>query len=163
MLQYFKFVWLCIMLRELSSYVLAAATGSFFLAVWHGLRVGSFRKPAKIPYPNAYASAETISSCDDEKRKQAMYLFNCAQRAHYNFLENYVAALPAMLIGGLGYPRAAAGLGLVWCISRVLYAIGYTDPKKEMGKGRYRGILFFVAQTGLFGLVGKMGYDLLMS
>ena len=32
-------------------YTLFAVTGTFFLGVWHGVRVGMFRKEAKMGYP----------------------------------------------------------------------------------------------------------------
>lgn len=68
-----------------------------------------------------------------------------------------------MLIGGLKYPIASATLGFLWSVFRVLYAVGYTQADKENGKGRYAGVWFWFAQAGLFGLAGKMGYDLLMA
>jgi glutathione S-transferase len=37
-----------------------------------------------------------------------------------------------MLIAGLTYPVAAAGLGAFWSFNRVLYALGYTNGG-EMG------------------------------
>jgi glutathione S-transferase len=114
-------------------------------------------------YPNCYASAESIEACSDPKEKKAKYLFNCAQRAHYNFMENYPMALAGMLIAGLQYPTTSAVAGVVWTASRVLYAIGYTDPNKVDGKGRFfygLGELFWGSQLVWMGLVGKMGYDL---
>jgi len=126
------------------------------------MRVGGFRRRAKIPYPNAYASAEQIKSAETEEHRQAMYLFNCAQRAHYNFLEHYVIALPALLVAGVGYPRSAAVFGLIWSVGRALYATGYTNPNKEKGAGRYNGMMFYIGEMGLIGLVGKMAYDVLM-
>jgi glutathione S-transferase len=113
--------------------------------------------------PNAYASPEQIAAATSPEAKQALYLFNCAQRAHYNFLENYVSVLPATLVAGLAYPRAAAITGVAWCVSRVLYATGYTRKDKEHGNGRYVGISFWAAQLVLFLMVGKMGVDLIMA
>jgi glutathione S-transferase len=126
------------------------------------MRVGPFRKAAKIPYPNAYASPDQIAACGDEKTKQAMYLFNCAQRSHYNFLENYVATLPALMIAGLAYPIGAAAVGAVWLAFRYIYAVGYTRADQTNGKGRLMGSGFWLAQFVLFGMVGKMGFDALM-
>jgi len=143
-------------------YVLATASLSMFFSTWHAMRVGPFRKAAKIPYPNAYASPEQIEACKDENRKHAMYLFNCAQRSHYNFLENYVATLPALLIAGLGYPVSAAAAGSAWLVFRFLYATGYTRADKTNGSGRMIGSGFWLAQFALFGMVGKMGFDALM-
>jgi len=143
-------------------YVLVTASASMFFSVWQGMRVGPFRKAAKIPYPNAYASPDQIEACADEKEKQAKYLFNCAQRAHYNFLENYVATLPAILIAGLAYPVTSAASGAIWLVFRYMYAVGYTRADKTNGKGRMAGSGFWLAQAVLFGMVGKMGFDALM-
>jgi glutathione S-transferase len=103
------------------------------------MRVGGFRKAAKCPYPTPYASSESIATAVDAKDKKAKYLFNCAQRAHGNFMENYPAALAGLLIAGVQYPVASSVAGVAWMVSRVFYAVGYTDPAKEMGKGRFYG------------------------
>ena len=68
-----------------------------------------------------------------------------------------------MLIGGLKYPVTGAALGALWSIGRVLYATGYTRADKKNGTGRYRGGISWLAQLGLYGLVAKTGYDLLMA
>jgi len=146
-------------------YVLVTVASTYLVSIWHGMRVGPYRKAAGVPYPNAYASAEAIAAASGEK-KQAMYLFNCAQRAHYNFLENYPIALTGMLVSGIKYPVASAVMGAIWTASRIFYATGYTNKTKEGGKGRYNGGLgglFWLCQLGFMGLVGKSGYDALMS
>ena len=91
-----------------------------------------------------------------------MYLFNCAQRAHANFVENYTAMLGCLLVGGLAYPKTSAALGAAWCWFRVVYALGYTRADQQKGKGRNGGLLFVLAQVGLYGVVGKMAWDVLM-
>jgi glutathione S-transferase len=147
----------------LSSYVLLTVSGTFITALWHGARVMKFRKDAGIPYPNAYASQETISAADPTRAK-AMYLFNCAQRSHANFLENYPTVLAGLLVSGLSYPVTTASLGFVWILSRIAYAIGYTDAGKEKGSGRYKypiGPFFWFCQMGLWGLTVKAGFDLI--
>jgi glutathione S-transferase len=113
--------------------------------------------------PNAYASEERIAAAATPSDKQALYLFNCAQRAHYNFLENYVAAAPAALIAGLAYPRASAITFGIWNVFRIVYALGYTDKTRSDGKGRLAGSGFWIAEAVLFGMVGKMGYDLVLA
>jgi glutathione S-transferase len=95
-----------------------------------------------------------------------MYLFNCAQRAHHNVLENYPAALTGMLISGLEYPKFAAAAGVMWIIGRVIYALGYssTNEKNVNGGGRfsYGGFhLSALSQVVFLVLVGKIGVDLL--
>lgn len=50
-----------------------------------------------------------------------------AQRAHANFIENYISFVPALMISGLRFPVASAALGGIWVLGRVLYAAGYTS------------------------------------
>ncbi|KXJ92832.1 hypothetical protein Micbo1qcDRAFT_160661 [Microdochium bolleyi] len=111
-------------------YVLAAATSSLFINVMHFVLTGDARKRAKIPYPNAYATAEQAA------KDPAAYRFNCAQRAHANYTENLTPFLGALLIAGLSYPVYAAGLGATWTTGRAVYALGYTGAGP---KGRVVG------------------------
>jgi len=90
-----------------------------------------------------------------------MYLFNCAQRAHGNYLENVPLVLPAMLVGGLKYPLATSALSVVWMVGRIVYAVGYTAKGRNDGKGRLPGSFFWLAQLALYGLTGWVGYGLL--
>ena len=57
-------------------------------------------------------------------------------RVHYNTLEHLIAFIPSVWLFGM-YVSAewAAGLGAVFIVSRVLYAVGYVrDPgKREVG------------------------------
>jgi len=118
------------------------------LAIGHASVVTMLRRPAKVPYPNAYATPEQM------KNSKEAYKFNCAQRAHGNLLENMPAAIATLLFAGLFYPQATPALGLVWVVSRALYAYGYITSEKD-GKGRaFGGLggLFWVAQLGLIGL-----------
>ncbi|KAF2400790.1 membrane-associated proteins in eicosanoid and glutathione metabolism [Trichodelitschia bisporula] len=142
-------------------FVLLSATTTFIVTQWHAIRVGSFRKAAGVPYPNAYASAEQIATATPEK-KQALYLFNCAQRSHGNLLENLHIFLPAMLLAGLKYPLPVAIAGGFWNVFRVLYAVGYTRKDKTNGSGRIvGGALASLLQLVLMGVVGKLGYDVI--
>lgn len=114
-----------------------------------------------MPYPNAYASAEAVAQATTPEKKQALYLFNCAQRAHANYIENHTLTLPALLIAGLEYPRAAAIAGAVWTINRVVYAVGYTLQSKREGKGRLFGELFVPAQLALWWMAGAFGWKMI--
>lgn len=62
-------------------YVVITAASTFFLSFWHGARLGGFRKPAGIGYPQHYAENAQMSAASPEQKKK-MYLYNCAQRAH---------------------------------------------------------------------------------
>lgn len=130
------------------------------------MRIGPFRRAAKVSHPGVYASAETIGNAPTAAEKRALYLFNCAQRAHHNILENYTSVLTGMLISGLSYPRFAAGAGVVWILGRVIYATSYTSTSEKNvdGRGRFFHGGFHLAalsQLVFLVLVGKMGVDLL--
>lgn len=143
-------------------YVLLAAVSTFFVGAWHGGRVGGFRKAAKIPYPYEYASYEQVQTASPSS-KANMLAFNSAQRAHQNFNENHVTALGAMLVAGLKYPVAAAVLGGVWSVNRVVYAIGYTKSGQDGGKGRYYGALWMLAHYAMVFTSAKVAYDFAMA
>ena len=76
-------------------YVLITASLSVFVNEWHSFTTVKHRKAAKMPYPNAYATAAEAS---ESKEK---YLFNCAQRAHANYLEHWPSLLVGLAAGGL--------------------------------------------------------------
>ncbi|OTA03024.1 microsomal glutathione S transferase [Trichoderma parareesei] len=108
--------------------VLAAATSTFFVNTFHMFRTSKLRKASNIPYPNAYATHEQA------KKDVNAYRFNCAQRAHANFIENQPSALGALLISGLHFPVAAAVLGATWSVGRTLYLYGYTSSAGPKGR-----------------------------
>ncbi|ERS99206.1 glutathione S-transferase [Sporothrix schenckii 1099-18] len=121
-------------------YVFGAATTIFFVNAYHSILTGSYRKAAKIPYPNCYASAELA------QKDNAAFQFNCAQRAHANFSENLPTFLGALFISGLRFPILSASAGVAWAIARVLYARGYV---KNGPKGRHIGTAHYVIDVAL--------------
>ncbi|RDL34317.1 uncharacterized protein BP5553_07445 [Venustampulla echinocandica] len=134
-------------------YVLLAATSTFFMNFVHGANSGKYRKAAKVAYPAGYAPAD--------RTDEAAQKFNCAQRSHANFIENQPTAVAAMLIGGLRFPLAAASLGATWTVFRYVYMVGYSSGGGD-GKGRLKGMPFWIAQLGLIGLAGYTGLSLVM-
>jgi glutathione S-transferase len=144
----------------LISYVVITAATSVLVGVWHGARVNGYRRAAKIPYPQPYATPEQISTASPEM-KQKMYLFNCAQRSHANWDENFPSTLVCMLLAGLYSPRWAAGCGAFWLANRLIYAVGYTLPNKTEGKGRLYGELMWPSQLALIVMTGLWGWNLL--
>jgi len=137
-------------------YVLLAATSTFVLNIIHGFNTGKYRKPAGVTYPNAYASEEKA------KVDQKAYLFNCAQRAHANYIENQPSVLAALLIAGLRYPIPAAVCGALWSVSRYMYMVGYcSGDAKSAGKGRYMGSGHYLAMLGLFGMSISAGVQMI--
>lgn len=85
--------------------------------------------------------------------------FNCAQRAHSNFLENASQTMLFTLVAGLKYPDLAPVLGAAWLVCRSLFLYGYVFSGKPQGKGRLIGSFFWLIQGALWGLsvfgVGK--------
>jgi uncharacterized membrane protein YecN with MAPEG domain len=123
------------------------ALGLVPLLSWaQGIVVTTLRKPAQVPYPNAYASHEKA------KESREAYKFNCAQRAHHNLMENMPQAIALMLFAGLEHPTAAAALGAAWVAFRLAYAWGYITSQKKNGAGRLYGGGFWLMQAGLWAL-----------
>ncbi|KAL0491526.1 glutathione S-transferase [Acrasis kona] len=127
-----------ITLTEQHGYVLAVAVLSVIVNMWHGFNTSSYRKAAKIEYPTAYASEELANT--DIKAKR----FNCAQRAHANYLENWTNFLVLLLVSGISFPTFSAIAGVVFLFGRVIYTIGYSsgDPSQRM-KGAIAYLGFF--------------------
>ncbi|KAI8893951.1 hypothetical protein BC833DRAFT_606730 [Globomyces pollinis-pini] len=72
-----------ITLDSTHAYPLAVAVFSGFVVQYLGAKVSGARKRANVPYPYMYATRE------EAEKEPTKHLFNCAQRAHQNTLENY--------------------------------------------------------------------------
>ncbi|KAI9345628.1 hypothetical protein BDR26DRAFT_856360 [Obelidium mucronatum] len=125
-------------------YVIAVGALSTLYPLVLGGQVGGARKRANVPYPHMYATQE---ECAKDKNK---YLFNCYQRAHHNFLENYPQFLFLLATSGIQYPQIAAGAGAVWIVGRIFYASNYQtgEPSKRNGG---------LALLHLFGMLTLIG------
>lgn len=53
------------------------------------------------------------------------YEFNNAQRGHYNMMETSGPVLASLVVSGLYQPKIMAGIGMVYAVSRLVYALGY--------------------------------------
>ncbi|EWC47398.1 hypothetical protein DRE_00366 [Drechslerella stenobrocha 248] len=138
-------------------YVLLVALAGTFVNQWHSLLTSSKRKKAQVPYPICYATDGEITPGTDK------YVFNCAQRAHANYVESMPQFYVSMMISGLTHPQIAAGLGATYLVGRIVYAIGYVDPGKVSGKGRLQGSPFiYAAQIGLWGYAGHAVWRMIM-
>ncbi|KAJ5155278.1 glutathione S-transferase [Penicillium capsulatum] len=132
-----------------SNYGTALAIGLGVIPVLgfiHGIITTSLRKEAKVPYPHSYA---TIEQCKENAHAEQ---FNCAQRAHANYVENASQTILFTLVAGLKYPQLAAVISGVWVVSRILFLYGYVYSGKPQGKGRMLGSTFWLAQGALWGL-----------
>jgi glutathione S-transferase len=138
------------------SYVLLVALGlTPLLSTVHAAVVIHERHNAHIPLPNCYATREEM------KANPAAYTFNCAQRAHANFLENAPQTMIGMLVAGLAYPTLTTAVGVAWLVSRALYLLGYVYSGEENGKGRLWGRTHIPFQYVVWGTCMKMMWDLL--
>ena len=139
------------------SYVLLAATSTAFINLWHSSLVGSYRRASGVPYPNAYAPASEAATSKEK------YLFNCAQRAHSNFLEALPTVLSTLMISGLKYPVASAAMGAAWGVGRIVYTLGYTKKSQTIeskGSGRYAGIFHLIPLVGLMVMSGLSSWSM---
>ncbi|OGM44942.1 diacylglycerol O-acyltransferase (DgaT) [Aspergillus bombycis] len=151
------FIMVAIIVPDNYGAVIGVALGAIpVLSFIHGTVVTSNRKEAKVPYPHTYA---TIEQCKSNAKAEQ---FNCAQRAHANFLENAPQTMLFTLVAGLKYPLLATALGAVWLVARSLFLYGYVYSGKPQGKGRFLGGFFWLVQGALWGLsVFGVGRDLI--
>ncbi|XP_013386974.1 microsomal glutathione S-transferase 3-like [Lingula anatina] len=127
--------------------VVMTGAGSIFVNMWHAMNVANARKKFEVPYPLTYSS---VNNGENQ--------FNCIQRSHQNFLENYPPFLMLLFLGGLQYPKISAGMGTVYLVGRIVYALGYNtgDPDK-----RKRGGFLHIAEMVMLGSTIMLGYNLI--
>ena len=125
------------------SYVALVTVAALLTYFWMGLRVGQARAKSGISPPAMIGDP----------------ILERHIRVHYNTLE----WLPIFLVGLWLFAiywndLIAAGLGVVWIVGRILYALGYVaDPKK-----REAGFLiqFVAAAVLLLGAAGRIVWTL---
>lgn len=131
-----------ITLPEGFTYVGAALVSTCWVLVYQVAQVGRHRKRAGIAYPQLYAEKAEAQASKDA------HLFNCAQRAHQNTLENLPVVYLTTLVAGIKYPIFAASACAIWSLSRIAYTRGYLtgDPKKRSSIVSTPGTLALLAQ-----------------
>ena len=82
-----------------------------------------------------------------------------AVRVHYNTLEWLPIFLVSMWLFAIYWnDRAAAGLGMIWIVGRIIYAMGYlSDPAK---RGAGFGIQALATLVLVLGALGRIVYVL---
>lgn len=125
------------------SYVALVTIAALLTYVWMGVRVGRARATSGVAAP---------AMTGDPILERHI-------RVHYNTLEWLPVFLAAMWLFAVYWnDLIAAGLGVVWIVGRIVYALGYVaDPKK-----REAGFLIQLAATAvlLFGAAGRIIWTL---
>jgi uncharacterized membrane protein YecN with MAPEG domain len=114
---------------------------SLLVLFWTGLRVGRARGTYGIKAP--------ATTGHDE--------FERHFRVQMNTLEGIVIYLPALWIFAVfGSEPIAAGLGVIWIIGRIIYAVTYVrDPAKRSAGFAISGLAMLVLLLGSLFFVGK--------
>lgn len=127
------------------SYVALVTIAALLTYLWMGVRVGQARAKSGVAAP---------AMTGDPILERHI-------RVHYNTLE----WLPIFLVGLWLFAiywndLAAAGLGVIWIIGRIVYALGYvSDPKKrEVGFM----IQLFATAVLLLGALGRIVWTLVV-
>ena len=125
------------------SYVALVTVAALLTYFWMGLRVGQARAKCGVAAP---------AMTGDPILERHI-------RVHYHTLEWLPIFLAAMWLFAIYWnDLIAAGLGVVWIVGRIVYALGYVaDPKK-----REAGFLIQLAATAilLFGAAGRIIWTL---
>ena len=105
-------------------------------AVYFAIQVGGARQKHGIDAPKSIGSDE----------------FERHNRVHQNTLEQLIVVLPTMwMFGYFIHPEWAAGIGLVFVFSRLMYRRAYLDNPKS--RGRPFGVGFATQAVLLIGSV----------
>ncbi|KAJ7757075.1 hypothetical protein B0H16DRAFT_1537943 [Mycena metata] len=110
-----------------TGYVAGAILSTVFLFVYQIRLTSKWRRISGIEYPRAYADKEEMNANPNA------VVFNCAQRAHQNTIENIIAIYPMTLITSIKHPYITAAAVGLWTLSRLSYTRGYVtgDPQKR--------------------------------
>ncbi|KAF5323453.1 hypothetical protein D9611_005711 [Ephemerocybe angulata] len=123
-------------------YVGAVCVLNLWLLVKQHRAVMYWREKSGIWYPRTYAEKAEMEASRDA------HMFNCAQRAHQNTLENLPILYVTAVVAGLRYPILTATLTGSWVIGKIAFTNGYAtgDPDKRFNKVYAIGGLSLVAQ-----------------
>jgi glutathione S-transferase len=71
----------------------------------------------------------------DKLSYEDWFKFNCAQRAHYNFMEQMPPLMLFLIISGLYFPFIAGIIGCGYFLARIMFTLGYmkSPNKRRLG------------------------------
>eukprot|EP01060_Flectonema_neradi_P031345 TRINITY_DN4735_c0_g1_i1.p1 TRINITY_DN4735_c0_g1~~TRINITY_DN4735_c0_g1_i1.p1 ORF type:complete len:198 (+),score=48.08 TRINITY_DN4735_c0_g1_i1:57-596(+) len=127
--------------KAFAAVILVNVIGSVFLLLSLGMKVGAARTKYGVKLPKMYAEGT-----DENATK-----FNCIQRGHQQALETYPQFLMMSVIGGLFSPVVVTFCGVIYNISRRVWAEGYATGNPD---SRYSS---FVAVGIWYSLLAVMG------
>ena len=128
---------------EKYGYVALVSLLSLLVYAWMSIRVGQARMKSGVHAP---------AMTGDEGLERAI-------RAHLNTLEWLPIFLVSLWLFALYWDKTiAAGVGAVWVVGRVIYALGYYADANKRGPGFL--IQSLATAVLLFGALGKIVYGL---
>jgi Predicted membrane protein len=83
------------------------------------------RKECGVPPPSNGYPDHGNGRYSEKLSYKDWFMLNNSYRAHSNFVESLGVIIPATLIGGIGFPKAATILGWTYFLGRIIYTIGY--------------------------------------
>ncbi|NKB43471.1 MAG: MAPEG family protein [Alphaproteobacteria bacterium] len=117
-------------------FTISATLFAVLIYMWMGFKVGQARGAYNVDAPSTDGPPE----------------FRRAYRAHINTLEGMASFLPGLWIFAfLVSDMWAAAVGLVWCVGRLVYAIGYHRDAEKRFPGL--GVSFIATLTLILGSV----------
>ncbi|KXN74461.1 hypothetical protein CONCODRAFT_82924 [Conidiobolus coronatus NRRL 28638] len=125
-------------------YVLLGSTAIAIQCFLSALPVSKLRKSLNVPYPDTGSGRYAKKLTDEEWE-----LFNNAQRAHHNYVEQHTITQVLLLTAGVFNPIYAAYSSVAYIVGRQLYQNGYI---KNGPKGRMVGAI--VLDLALVALIG---------
>ena len=120
----------------------------------YGYKLPVMMASVDIHVEDVIAHGNILSGGDVEvarKKLRDASNYSSAQRAHGNTLESLPAFLALSIVGGVRYPATTALHGLVWCVSRVVWANGYAAGVAPIN--RYNNPIAMLHWVALLGVM----------
>ncbi|HEX4027838.1 MAG TPA: MAPEG family protein [Rhizomicrobium sp.] len=109
------------------------------IALWTAILVSRTRSRVKIPPPAVSGSPE----------------LECALRVQANTVEQFILFMPALWVAALYFQGWAPPIiGLIWCVGRILFALGYKAIKPQ---ARAPGFALTILSTLALVILGGIG------